>query len=107
MRQALAQSKDFSGMDEVVGSWTGKTEFEEIAKAIDQSPPRAHRMLLNSSAEQSYEDEQVNVTPPATQNCKEPPGAPFLPDLHRMPIPPMVSGHDAVTPTPGGGVAMM
>lgn len=104
LRQALAQSKGFSGMDDIVGSWTGKEEFDAIAEAIEQHPPRDHRMII----EPLDLDELVTTTPPATQN-PEPPGsgAPFMPNTYRMAESAMLSGHDAVTPTPGGGVASM
>lgn len=106
MRQALSQSKGFSGMDDVVGSWTGKEEFDAIAEAIERHPPWDHRMLLEPSTPDL--DELATTTPPGTQN-PEPPGsgAPFMPNTYRMAESLVFSGHDAVTPTPGGGVASM
>lgn len=92
-------------MDEFVGTWTGDKEFKDIVQTLEAYPPREHR-LPSPTAQQWDEDEQPEATPPGTQN-PEPPGsgAPFLPS-YRMAVPPMVSGHDAVTPTPGGGVVM-
>jgi tRNA-dihydrouridine synthase 2 len=108
MRQALAHSKGFSGMAEVVGSWTGKEEFDEIAQSIEQHPPRDHRMLMEPAVGHPDDDELATTTPPDTQN-PEPPGsgAPFMPNTYRFAESAMLSGHDAVTPTPGGGVAAM
>ncbi|GLB43570.1 putative dihydrouridine synthase (Dus) [Lyophyllum shimeji] len=113
MRQVLAQSKDFPGMDEVVGSWTGKEEFDAIVHAIEANPPRQHRLpaILSPAGvvEQRNEHEAQETTPPGTQN-PEPPGsgAPFLPNSYRTVLPPMVTGHDATTPTPTpGGVATL
>ena len=102
LRQVISQSKDFSGMDEIVGTWTGKEEFAQIVQAIEARPPKEHRMRVNPDPNDAQVDEGELVTPPATQN-PEPPGsgAPFLPgNVRRMHIPPMVSGHDAATPTP-------
>jgi len=104
MRQTLAQSKDFPGMDEIVGSWTGKEEFDAIVQAIEANPPRDHRLVASSAVvEQPCENETPETTPPGTQN-PEPPGsgAPFLPNSYRTAIPAMVTGRDATTPTPGG-----
>ncbi|KAF9469624.1 tRNA-dihydrouridine synthase 2 [Collybia nuda] len=103
LRQVLAQSKGFSGMDDIVGSWTGKEEFDAIAAAIEQHSPRDHRMLLEPTMEL---DESAMTTPPGTQN-PEPPGsgAPFMPNTYRMAESTILAGRDAVTPTPGGGVA--
>ncbi|RDB29464.1 tRNA-dihydrouridine(20) synthase [NAD(P)+] [Hypsizygus marmoreus] len=115
MRQTLSQSKDFHGMSEIVGTWTGKEEFEDIVKTIEAYPPREHRLVVfDAFAPQPTpsppdEYEQPETTPPGTQN-PEPPGsgAPFLPSNPlRGVLPAMLSGHDAVTPTPGGGVALM
>ncbi|KAG5644146.1 hypothetical protein DXG03_009040 [Asterophora parasitica] len=112
MRQTLSSAKDFSGMDSVVGSWTGKEEFDEIVRAIEANPPRFHRMPILPSPtsvekEQSEEPPPQETTPPGTQN-PEPPGsgAPFMPNSYRTTVPAMITGEDATTPTPGGGVAV-
>ncbi|KAG6857291.1 hypothetical protein H0H87_006484 [Tephrocybe sp. NHM501043] len=108
MRQALAQSKDFSGMENVVGTWTGKEEFDEIARAIEVNPPHEHRLpALHPTKEPSEEQETPEITPPGTLN-PEPhgSGAPLLPSSFRTVIPSMMSGRDATTPTPGGGVSV-
>ncbi|KAG5654156.1 hypothetical protein H0H81_006868 [Sphagnurus paluster] len=107
MRQTLAQAKGFSGMDSIVGSWTGKEEFEEIVRAIETNPPRDHRLPSPTTAEQPEESAIVETTPPGTQNPEAPgSGAPFLPSSYHSAIPAMVTGHDATTPTPGGGVSV-
>ncbi|KAG6865101.1 hypothetical protein C0991_005062 [Blastosporella zonata] len=107
MRQTLAQSKGFDMMEDLVGTWTGKEEFDEIAKAIEANPPREHRLpaLPISPLEPGQQDTPV-ITPPGTQN-PEPPGsgAPFLPGIRTV-IPAMVSERDSTTPTPGGGVSV-
>lgn len=115
LRQIISQSKDFSGMEEIVGAWTGKEEFAQIVEAIEARPPKEHRMYIvlePSDAEVEVEEEGM-ATPPVTLN-PEPPGsgAPLLPgNMRRMQIPPMASGHDATTPTPThpmqGGISCM
>ena len=99
-------------MEEIVGSWTGKEEFEQIVQAIETRPPKEHRMHVVPDANEDVGVEGA-VTPTATQN-PEPPGsgAPLLPcSLRRIQLPPMASGHDATTPTPTppmhGGVLSM
>ncbi|KAG6849017.1 hypothetical protein H0H93_011962 [Arthromyces matolae] len=108
MRQALAQSKGYDGMAEVVGTWSGKEELDEIIKAIETNPPRQHRLPPPPAiADESEDLDTSKITPPGTQN-PEPPGsgAPFLPSNPRTVMPAMVTGHDATTPTPGGGVSV-
>jgi tRNA-dihydrouridine synthase 2 len=114
LRQILSQSKDFSGLEAFVGTWTGEEEFAQIVRTIEARPPREHRMHLNPELTntQAEVDEEGLVTPPARLN-PEPPGsgAPLLPsNVRRMQIPPMASGHDATTPTPTpplvGGMSM-
>ncbi|KAG6812842.1 hypothetical protein H0H92_015940 [Tricholoma furcatifolium] len=102
MRQTIVQSKDFSGLDELVGTWTGKEEFDEIARAIEVNPPHEHRLAPPPPAPVKRLEEETTpqATPPGTQN-PEPPssGAPLLPNNFRTAIPAMLSG-DVTTPTP-------
>jgi tRNA-dihydrouridine synthase 2 len=104
LRQIISRSKDFFGVEEIVGAWTGEEEFAQIVGAIEARPPREHRMHLDPEPTdtQTEADEEGLATPPVRQN-PEPPGsgAPLLPsNTRRMQIPPMASGHDATTPTP-------
>jgi tRNA-dihydrouridine synthase 2 len=108
-------------VDEIVGTWTGKEEFENIVQAIDSHPPREHRMLLgpgpgpgvSAQAADERSDEEELFTPRGTRNPEFPGlGAPLLPsNPRRMAIPPMVSGIDAPTPSPtppmSGGILSM
>ncbi|KAF8079156.1 hypothetical protein FPV67DRAFT_99797 [Lyophyllum atratum] len=110
MRQTLAQAKDFPGMEKVVGTWTGKEELDDIVRAIEENPPREHRLPPASAfaaVERPDENETPETTPPGTQN-PEPPGsgAPFLPNSYRTAMPAMLTGHDATTPTPSSGASV-
>lgn len=108
MRQTLAQSKSFDGMSVVVGSWNGKEDFDEIVRSIETNPPRQHRLPPPPTPHNQQETaETLETTPPGTQN-PEPPssGAPLLPNTYRSVLPPMATGHDASTPTPGGSVSV-
>ncbi|KAG6879321.1 hypothetical protein C0992_003538 [Termitomyces sp. T32_za158] len=108
MRQTLAQSKNFDGMNVVVGTWNGKEEFDEIVRSIEANPPRQHRLPPPTTPTKQQEAvETPETTPPGTQN-PEPPGsgAPLLPNTYRITLPPMATGHDATTPTPSGGASV-
>ncbi|KAG5720909.1 tRNA-dihydrouridine synthase 2 [Termitomyces sp. T112] len=110
MRHMLAQSKSFDGMNEAVRTWSGKEEFDEIVRSIEANPPRKHRLPPPPPVvvKQKEVADTPETTPPGTQN-PEPPGsgAPLLPNTHRTVLPPMATGHDATTPTPGGGVSVV
>ena len=89
-------------MADLLGSRTGEDEFREIEQVIASRSDR-YKFLDRQDQE---EEEAPLSTPPARQN-PEPPdlNAPLGPaNMLRMTIPAAVSGHDALTPTPGGGV---
>jgi len=117
LKGLVAKSKEYTSLESIVGSWTGDEEMRKIINAIESRPPKDHRMMLvsrksvspstpqdNSSPES---DEREFITPENTQN-PEPPGsgAPFMPNDAGKAIPTLIPGHDAVTPTPGGGVSL-
>lgn len=89
----------------MMGSSSGKEELQEIINAIEQNPPREHRMMLEDESDSSEKVEsnqaQATITPEGTQN-PEPPGsgAPFLPN--DTDISTIIPGHNATTPTPSG-----
>lgn len=93
-------------MADLLGSRTGEDEFRDIEAAINSRPDRYHTALL--LAEDANEEVVALSTPPNTEN-PEPPTlhAPLGPtNALRMPIPAVISGHDALTPTPGGDVTL-
>jgi tRNA-dihydrouridine synthase 2 len=98
-------------MSDILGSRTGEDEFREIEQAIASRLDRSHNTVNSTSACQDQDEEEEDLllsTPPERAN-PEPPSlnAPRSP-AHplRMIIPAGVSGHDALTPTPGGGVVL-
>ena len=111
LKQTLGQAKGYDDMSSLAGSWTGENEMLEIIKAIEERPPRDHRIMMATSSayDQASNAAEIEndptITPEGTQN-PEPPGsgAPFLPaDIGRN-LPPMLSAQDPMTPTPGGGI---
>jgi len=108
-RETLSRSKRYDDMEEIVGSWTGEDELREIIRAIEARSSMGH--ILHEYPNEKWEvddsEEEPSSTPTGTQNPESPgSGAPFQPSFERMPIPAMVAGHDAPTPTPGGGIIM-
>lgn len=111
-RQKFAACKEYDDMTELVGSWTGAEEMKAIVAAIEARPERKNRLrevstpATDDTSDVEDVEEDPEVTPPGTQN-PEPPGsgAPLLPgSIHRLI--PLTLRHDAVTPTPGGGISM-
>jgi tRNA-dihydrouridine synthase 2 len=98
---------------DLLGSGTGEEEFREIERAIALRPNRYHR-FVNLTAEtrdqgRDEEEQQAPISTPPERENPEPPtlNAPRGPTHPlRMTIPAGVSGHDAMTPTPGGGVTL-
>lgn len=102
-------AKSFDAFADLMGSRTGEDEFRDIEEAINSRPDRYHAALTLDEEPEEVREEVSLSTPPNREN-PEPPSldAPFAPpNARRMPIPSAVSGHDAVTPTPGGGVALV
>lgn len=106
IHQRLSVAKDFEAMADIPGSRTGEDEFREIEEAILSRPNRYHNSL--TITEGSDETPVILSTPPERSN-PEPPSlnAPLgLANALRMEIPAGVSRHDALTPSPGGDVAL-
>lgn len=130
-KQFLAKSKDYDGVKEVVGSWTGENEMKEITRCIDARPLR-HRDLaepglskvLEEKGESEGESEEKSVektetsgsgsssgtddmggecTPEGTRNPESPgPGAPRPVAIDPRYI---TLARDRTTPTPSGRLA--
>jgi tRNA-dihydrouridine synthase 2 len=94
----------------LVGSWSGEEEFREIVNAIERRHRPQDHGVLSPQWEEVPVDDSTLHTPPESQNREPPvPETPRIPSNGRFPIPALVSGHDAVTPTPtpGGHVSMV
>lgn len=90
-------------MEDILGCRTGEDEFREIEQAIASRPSRYRRSINEAEHEEAFLS-----TPPNREN-PEPPSlnAPLGPSNPlRMTIPAAVSGHDELTPTPGGGIPL-
>jgi len=111
LHQRLSLAKDYDAVADIFGSGTGEDEFRQIEQAITSRPDRCHTVanLAREVQDQDEEDQEEEVplsTPPERENPEPPslnaPRGPTHP--LRMTIPAGVSGHDAPTPTPGGGI---
>ncbi|EGO05366.1 hypothetical protein SERLA73DRAFT_118923 [Serpula lacrymans var. lacrymans S7.3] len=104
-RNTLSKSKSYDDVEDVVGEWTGEQVFGEIVKAI-QSRRLGHQVGTEDSSPRPHERAGSEggplCTPPDRLN-PEPPSldAPLGPSTAaRMPIPAIITGDDALTPTP-------
>jgi len=111
LHQRLSVAKNYDAMADLLGSRTGEEEFRDIEQAIASRPNR-YRNVVSLTTEDIGQDEEEEATilstPPEREN-PEPPNlnAPLGPaHALRMTIPAGVSGHDALTPTPGGDVTL-
>ncbi|KAK2464903.1 hypothetical protein APHAL10511_002979 [Amanita phalloides] len=130
LRNKLSHAKCYDDVSDFVGgSWTGSEVFQDIINAIESRPPREHRLIIPSKPQETLDgaatpsdtttlDTATNessegtpelelqgfVTPRGTQN-PEPPGsgAPLLPNELRMLLPSIITGQNAMTPTPTPG----
>jgi len=112
VHQAISAAKDYDAVADLFDSRTGEAEFHEIVLAIEarrKNHNLAKLTIENEPSEDVQEDEEVPLSTPPERENPEPPdlNAPRGPSHPlRMPIPAGVSGHDALTPTPGGGFTM-
>lgn len=102
----MTTAKDFAGLTDLVGSWTGQAEMQQIIEAIETRPPREHKMILPPSPALkslpiAIDDTKEFKTPENTQN-PEPPssGAPFLPNDFGRIVPALPAA--SLTPSPVG-----
>ncbi|KAH7922790.1 FMN-linked oxidoreductase [Leucogyrophana mollusca] len=104
-RSTLSRAKGYDDLTSVVGEWTGEAEFQEIVKAIES---RRGGAVLPPPQEAEQEDEGMDApvcTPPNRANPEPPTSrAPLGPSTAlRMPLPAIITGSDALTPTPTPG----
>ncbi|KIM88910.1 hypothetical protein PILCRDRAFT_813912 [Piloderma croceum F 1598] len=106
LHQRLSVAKSYDDVADISGSGTGEDEFRQIEQAIASRPDRFHTVNNLAREVQDQEEEVPLSTPPERENPEPPslnaPRGPTHP--LRMIIPAGVSGHDAPTPTPGGGI---
>ncbi|KAF8633547.1 hypothetical protein AX15_001349 [Amanita polypyramis BW_CC] len=118
LREKLSRAKSYEDMSDFVDNlWTGAEVFREVVQAIESRLPREHRPTMShqilegpvatntstdgSPGSPSEVELSGTVTPSGTQN-PEPPGsgAPLLPNEQRKPLPSIITGQNALTPTP-------
>lgn len=103
LKSRIAKAKGYEDIEDIVGSWTGEEEFNEISRIVEARPPR-----VSADAEQEEVTEEEDIPPPCAtppdRPNPEPPtsGAPKM--GLRMPMPAILTGSNMVspTPTPGG-----
>jgi len=114
LKELISKGKGYNDMNSVVGEWTGEQELQEVAKAIQARTGEAvfaHEPMSTSAEEVSAiqsvsskdEEYEMPTSTPSDRPNPEPPssGAPLGPSNEaRMPIPAIISGSDALTPTP-------
>jgi tRNA-dihydrouridine synthase 2 len=108
LHQRLSAAKDYTAMEDLIGSGTGEEEFREIVQAVLSRLSQYHNAMIFTTGVPDQEEEVMLSTPPEREN-PEPPSldAPLGPThLLRMTIPAGVSGRDPPTPTPGGGISL-
>ncbi|KZP15650.1 hypothetical protein FIBSPDRAFT_935070 [Athelia psychrophila] len=101
LHQKLSAAKSYDAFADIIGSRTGGDEFREIEEAINLRPDR-HLAALKLA--EKVNNARLNATQSREPRAAIPRCADCAPNARRMPIPSVISGHDAVTPTPGGGV---
>ncbi|KAG9313911.1 hypothetical protein JVU11DRAFT_4683 [Chiua virens] len=117
----IVAAKGYDDLTELVGRWTGERDFTEIVSAIDARRPRP--LTIDGSptdiettesevsvvtSTQAYDaddasDEEPPLSTPLERPNPEPPtmGAPLGPSTFlRMPLPAVITGSDAITPSP-------
>jgi tRNA-dihydrouridine synthase 2 len=102
LKLRIAKAKMYEDVEDIVGSWMGEEEFQEITRAVEARPPRIPTVA--EQAEAAEEDIPAPCATPPDRANPEPPsfGAPKM--GLRMPLPAIITGSDMIspTPTPGG-----
>src|SRR5262245_38247487 len=104
--ETISKAKSYDDLTDFIGGiWNGEEDMRAIVNVVESRSN--YRPVVQETNPVQAEDETTRQTPPYRPN-PEPPGsgAPLGPsnDLRLM-IPAGVSRHDAVTPTPSGGIA--
>ncbi|KAI5991349.1 hypothetical protein EDC04DRAFT_2587498 [Pisolithus marmoratus] len=112
LKTRIIKAKGFDELTDLVGSWSGESDFAEIADIIRSRRPRP--LLVDSEPEEtlqkpisgeglsSDDDGPPIATPPDRPNPEPPTSrAPLGPSWDvRMPQPAIITGSDMLTPTP-------
>ncbi|KAJ8590518.1 FMN-linked oxidoreductase [Rhizopogon salebrosus TDB-379] len=102
LKLRIAKAKMYEDVEDIVGSWMGEEEFQQITRAVEARPPRIPTVA--EQAEAAEEDIPAPCATPPDRANPEPPssGAPKM--GLRMPLPAIITGSDMIspTPTPGG-----
>ena len=107
--ETISKAKNYDDLTDFVGGiWNGEEEMRDIIEILEsRSNYRPVLFPPHETEGEDVEDEPQLWTTPHYRPNPEPPGsrAPLGPcNEHRAMIPAGVSGHDAVTPTPGCGL---
>ena len=111
----IVTAKGYDELTELVGEWTGEKDFADICAAIEARRPRpltiddvpegsaANGTPHWSDGDDAEQEEQPAISTPHERPNPEPPTlcAPLGPStLLRMPLPAIITGSDAITPSP-------
>jgi tRNA-dihydrouridine synthase 2 len=102
-KDTLVKAKGYDELTELVGSWSGEDDFAEIVEAIKHRRLREHLPSILPDLMES----SGFLTPPVSRSLSQvEPGAPRIPSNGQIPPPAIVTGSDAVTPSPTPGGSM-
>jgi len=117
----IVTAKGYDALTELVGEWTGEKDFADICSAIEARRPRPLTIDDGpadldaaapegskgtphwSDADDAEEEDRPAISTPHERPNPEPPTlcAPLGPStLLRMPLPAVITGSDAITPSP-------
>ncbi|KIJ66470.1 hypothetical protein HYDPIDRAFT_26819 [Hydnomerulius pinastri MD-312] len=112
-KSQIIAAKGYDNLTDLVGGWTGEADFAEIVSAIqarrprpliveDEPPAPELEASALSGEDYSSEEDPPLSTPPDRPNPEPPTScAPLGPStILRMPLPAVITGSDAITPTP-------
>ncbi|KAF8435630.1 hypothetical protein L210DRAFT_3550210 [Boletus edulis BED1] len=98
----IIAAKEYDGLTELVGEWTGEKDFADIVSAIEARRPRPLTVAAMPTDPDALEEARLTSTPPVRPNPEPPTScAPLGPSTRsRMPLPAVITGSDAITPSP-------
>jgi len=103
-KDAIVKAKGYDELTELVGEWTGEDDFGGIVETIKLR--RLQENGLHSILSDFMEPSGFHTPPISHHSSQTVPGAPRTPSNGRIPYPAIVTGHDAVTPSPTPGGSM-
>lgn len=111
----IAGAKGYDDLTQLVGEWTGEKDFADIVSAVEARRPRPLTIddldaagpevsaTQGSDVDDALEEQARLLSTPSERPNPEPPTlcAPLGPStLSRMPLPAVITGSDAITPSP-------